>query len=144
MKQQNGFTLVEVMIAVVIIGILASVAMPAYQDYVIRGKLTEATSNLADARVKMEQHFQDNLKYGDAGGTVCPASISASSDNFNYTCSTPATDAYTITAKSKASLGLNVFVYSIDEDNTKTTTSLKSGWGTTPANCWITSKGGSC
>lgn len=144
MKQQNGFTLVEIMIAVVIIGILASVALPAYQDYVIRGKLTEATSNLADARIKMEQYFQDNRKYGDAGGTACPATIAASSDNFSYTCSTPTTDTYTITAKSKAGLGVNVFVYTIDEDNLKKTTSLKSGWGSTPANCWITSKGGSC
>lgn len=142
MKQQNGFTLVELMIVVVIVGILASVALPAYQDYVIRGKLTEATSNLANARVKMEQQFQDNLKYGDAGGTTCPAGIPASTDNFNYTCSTPAIDTYVITATGKSPL--NDFVYTINQANTKQTTSLRTGWGSTPANCWITSKGGTC
>jgi type IV pilus assembly protein PilE len=142
MKQQNGFTLVELMIVVVIVGILASVAVPAYQDYVVRGKLTEATSNLANARVKMEQHFQDNREYGAAGGTACPATIPASSDNFNYTCSTPTTDSYTITATGISPL--NDFSYTIDETNTKRTTALRTGWGTTPANCWITSKGGSC
>jgi len=142
MKQQNGFTLVELMIVVVVVGILASVALPAYQDYVIRGKLTEATSNLSDARVKMEQFFQDNRQYGDAGGAVCPATISASSDHFNYTCSTPTTDTYTITATGRD--GLSEFIYTIDESNTKQTTGLMAGWGTVPASCWITSKGGSC
>ncbi|MDD2928595.1 MAG: type IV pilin protein [Sideroxydans sp.] len=142
MKQQNGFTLVELMIVVVIVGILASVALPAYQDYVIRGKLSEATSGLADARVKMEQHFQDNRKYGDAGGTVCPTAIPASSTHFNYTCSTPSTDTYVITAIGISPL--NDFSFTIDETNTKRTTSLRTGWGSTPANCWITSKGGAC
>lgn len=142
MKQQNGFTLVELMIVVVIVGILASVALPAYQDYVIRGKLTEGTSTLADARVKMEQFYQDNRKYGDAGGTVCPATVPASSDNFNYTCSTPTTETYIITATGKT--GLSDFIYTINETNTKRTTGLKSGWGTAPLNCWITSKGGTC
>ncbi|MBU1214277.1 MAG: prepilin-type N-terminal cleavage/methylation domain-containing protein [Gammaproteobacteria bacterium] len=142
MKQQSGFTLVELMIVVIVIGILASIAIPAYQDYIIRGKLTEGTSALADARVKMEQYFQDNLKYGDAGGTTCPPTIASSSTNFDYSCSTSATDKYTITATGKA--GLSTFSYTIDETNTKKTIGLKSGWGTTPANCWITSKGGTC
>lgn len=142
MKQQNGFTLVELMIVVVIVAILASVALPAYQDYVIRGKLAEATSNLADARVKMEQYFQDNRKYGDAGGTACPATIAASSTYFNYTCSTPTTDTYVITATGKDAL--SDFVYTIDESNTKQTTGLMNGWGTVPASCWITTRGGSC
>ena len=140
MKQQNGFTLVELMIVVVIIGILASVAVPAYQDYVVRGKLTEATSNLANARVKMEQYFQDNRTYDTGGG--CPAAIAASSDHFNYACSNLTLNTYTVTATGKAPL--NDFSYTIDEANTKKTTGLRSGWGSTPANCWITSKGGSC
>ncbi|MDD2893423.1 MAG: type IV pilin protein [Halothiobacillaceae bacterium] len=142
MKQQNGFTLIELMVVVVVIGILASVAIPAYQDYVIRGKLPEGTSGLADARVKMEQYFQDNLKYGDAGGTTCPAAVATSSTYFTYSCSTPATDKYTITATGKGALV--GFVYTINESNIKKTTGLKAGWGSTPANCWITTKGGSC
>jgi type IV pilus assembly protein PilE len=134
MKQQNGFTLVELMIVVVIVGILASVALPAYQDYVIRGKLAEATSSLADARVKMEQYFQDNRTY-DAGG--CPASVATSSDYFTYTCTDLGTDTYTITATGKSDL--SSYSFSVNQDNVKSTS---SPWGN--GACWITTKGGSC
>jgi type IV pilus assembly protein PilE len=136
MKQQNGFTLVELMIVVVIVAILASVALPAYQDYLIRGKLAEATSNLADARVKMEQYFQDNRTY-DAGG--CPASVSTSTDYFTYTCTNLGTDTYTLTATGKAGTNLATFSFTVDQANAKTTT---SPWGN--GACWITTKGGAC
>ena len=70
LKVQKGFTLIELMIVVAIIGILATIALPAYSNYVRSGKATEATSTLASARVQMEQHFQDNRTY--VGGP-CPA-----------------------------------------------------------------------
>jgi type IV pilus assembly protein PilE len=133
MKQQNGFTLIELMIVVAIIAILSSVALPAYQDYVTRSKLTEATSVLSDARIKMEQYFQDNLTYV-AG--PCPAA----SANFTYAC-VLAAQTYTITASGTGSVA--GFGYSINQANVKSTTSLKTGWGT-PGACWITNKGGTC
>lgn len=135
MKLQKGFTLVEIMIVVVIIAILASVAIPGYQDYVIRGKLTEATSTLSDGRVKMEQFYQDNRTYN---GGVCPAA----STYFTYTCGDFSDSSYTITATGKSDL--SSFVYTINQSNLKQTTGLKPGWGTPPMNCWVTSKGGTC
>lgn len=135
MSKQQGFTLVELMVVVVIIGILATVAVPSFSNYSIRGKLAEATSALSDGRVKMEQFYQDNRTY--VGGT-CPAATS----NFTYACSNLTANTYTITATGKSSL--SVFSYTIDQTNTKQTTALKAGWGTVPANCWITSAGGSC
>jgi len=79
MKTQKGFTLIELMIVVVVIGILASIGIPAYNDYVTRGKLVEATSALSDGRIKMEQYFQDNRTY--VGGT-CPAATT----RFTFNC----------------------------------------------------------
>jgi len=150
MKLQKGFTLIEIMITVVIVGILASIAVPAYQDYVIRGKLTQATSALADARIKMEQYFQDNRKYDETGdGTTCPTPLlaynnisSPYSKYFTYTCSGLSDVAYTITATGKDDLA--DFIYSINEANAKTSVSLKTGWGAANSPCWLTSKGGSC
>ena len=61
-----GFTLIELMIVIAVVAILAAVALPAYGDYLRRGQLPEAFTNLADLRVKMEQYYQDNRSYGAA------------------------------------------------------------------------------
>lgn len=143
MEMQKGFTLIELMIVVAIVGILSLVALPAYNDYIIRGKLTEATSGLSDARVKMEQSFQDNRTYDSEGdGTTCPAGIPSTSTNFTFSCSNLSATAYTITATGRNNL--SAFSYTIDQANAKKTTGLKSGWGSTPANCWITRSGDKC
>ena len=139
---QKGFTLIELMITVAIIGILAGVAMPAYSDYVIRGKLQEGTSTLAAARVRLEQFYQDNRTYVGALCTAAGTSWPAATANFTYTCSGASTTAYTITATGIG--GITNFVFTIDQSNTKSTTGVIAGWGTTPANCWQVKKGGSC
>jgi len=57
---QKGFTLIELMIVVAIIGILAAIAIPAYQDYTIRSKVTEGLNLAASAKVAVAEGFQSN------------------------------------------------------------------------------------
>ncbi len=136
MKLQKGFSLIELLVAVVIVGILAAVALPAYQDYVTRGKIPDATSNLAAKRVQMEQYFQDNHTY--VGAPAC-ANDTASSKYYTFVCNPAATaTTYTITATGTGSM--NGFNYSVDQSNTKTST---TNWGNS-ASCWVTKKGGAC
>jgi type IV pilus assembly protein PilA len=58
MKKQSGFTLIELMIVVAIIGILAAIAIPAYQDYTIRAKMSEAINAAAPAKTSISEFFQ--------------------------------------------------------------------------------------
>lgn len=138
MKAQNGFTLTELMIVVAVIGILASVGIPAYNNYVTRGKLVEGTSALSDARVKMEQYFQDNRTYDAGGGNTCPPAIPDETTNFTYGCSNLTATTYIIAANGKGAL--SDFSYSINQANTKSST---TPWGN-GATCWIMKQGDAC
>jgi type IV pilus assembly protein PilA len=57
---QKGFTLIELMIVVAIIGILAAIAIPAYQDYTVRSKITEGLNLASSAKVSVAEGFQSN------------------------------------------------------------------------------------
>jgi type IV pilus assembly protein PilA len=82
MKQRNaGFTLIELMIVVAIIGILAAVAMPAYQDYTVRSKMTEVILALSICRGTVTEVYQ-----GGAGASAPGAG--------NWGCETVGTSKY--------------------------------------------------
>ena len=72
MKGQQGFTLLEVMIVVVIVAILTAIAVPAYSEYVTRGRLAEAYATLGGQRVRMEQFYQEQgSEWGDFAERIC-------------------------------------------------------------------------
>ncbi len=60
MKQQKGFTLIELMIVIAIIGILAAIAIPAYQDYTVRSKVSEGLNLAGAAKLAVSETFDSN------------------------------------------------------------------------------------
>jgi type IV pilus assembly protein PilE len=142
-----GFTLIELVIVVAIIAILTAIALPRYNDYITRGKLTDGQNYLANYRVSMEQFYQDSRNYGSTG-TTCGVAPTNSS-YFTITCvTTNAGQGYTATATGMAGTPVNGFAYTIDNTNKKQTTAVATAsWGPLPAAaspCWIIRKGGGC
>ena len=77
-KFQQGFTLIELMIVVAIIGILAAIAIPAYQDYTVRAKVTEGLNLAAAAKIAVSETWESNgsLVALTTGTAPCAAGIS--------------------------------------------------------------------
>ena len=147
-KPVSGFTLIELMIVVAIIGLLAAIAIPNYTDYITRANITEAVAGLSDVRLKMEQRFQDNRFYnadGSAGSTNCGGvTPSGTAKSFTFSCvSSSSGQAYVWTATGTGSM--TGFAYTVDASGVRGTVIANgTGWDATSATCWVTNKGGTC
>jgi type IV pilus assembly protein PilA len=97
-KAQQGFTLIELMIVVAIVGILAALALPAYQDYTVRARITEGLARGAEAKTSVAEFFSANGVFPDDTATA-GFNSSAAGMVTSITCSggTPACDVISIT-----------------------------------------------
>jgi type IV pilus assembly protein PilE len=134
---QKGFTLIELMVVVVIVGVLAAVAVPNYQKYLVRAKLAEAHANLGSLRNAAEQYFQDNRGYTG----LCTPAIPAT-PYFTYACVSTA-NTYTYTATGVSNAGVNGWAFTVDQLNNKSTTAVPTG-ATAQTACWSTRSDGAC
>lgn len=152
MRRHTGFTLIEAMITVAIIAILAGIALPSYTNYVIRGKIQEATSNLLAMRTRMELYFQDNRTWAPAPpatapcnpGTVAP--LPTGLKYFDFTCPGASLTATTYLVQADGKGDLTGLTLTIDQANVRRTVSVPAGWGTANVggNCWVIKKSGEC
>ncbi len=133
MKQvQQGFTLIELMIVVAIIGILAAVAIPAYQDYTVRARVTEGINMAAAAETVVAENMQSGQTVLNAGWQAPSATTNVASVGIDSS-----SGSITVTYTATAGNGTIVFAPTKDANNqitwTCNTGSLAAKYR--PANC---------
>lgn len=97
-RMQQGFTLIELMIVIAIVGILAAIAIPMYQDYTVRSKVTEGISVMTPCKLGIADYYSGNSAFPtnnaaagcDTGSTKYTSGVAVSGSTVTATFSAPA------------------------------------------------------
>ena len=123
---QKGFTLIELMIVVAIIGILAAVALPAYQDYTVRAKVTEGLSLAASAKTAVSENAANGAAF--ASGWTAPSGTA----NVSSVAINSGTGAITIAYQSTIASGGTLILTPVDGGPSGTALSGTASGSTIP------------
>jgi len=139
-RNDSGFTLIELMIAVAVVSILCAVAIPAYGNYVMRGRLVEAYSGLGMVQTSAEEYWSNKRTYADLDKDT-PSRLPPAGNNFSFSLTSANDSSYLVTATGRNQAA--GFEFTIDQGGNRATTRSPAGWGTSTS-CWINAKGGKC
>lgn len=129
MKKNKGFTLIELMITVVIIGVLAAIAYPSYTDYVAKGARAEALAALSNGANLQEQYYFDHRDYAsDMGDLGFNANPYITDNSYYSVSSTVSNSSFTLTATAQG--------VQASRDLACLTISISSSGAKTPIECW--------
>ncbi|MGJ0486114.1 MAG: type IV pilin protein [Methylomicrobium sp.] len=125
LKRNAGFTLIELMIVVAIVGILAGIAYPSYTEYVKKGRRADAKSALLQVQLAEEKYRTNNIGYG----TLAQIGVSASSPDQYYTIAVSSATAtgYAATATPAGiQTGDSCGTFAVNEGGKTTSTSVQT------------------
>lgn len=135
-KSQRAFTLIELMIVVAIVAILAAIAMPSYNNYIIKSEIRTAQSELLALSLQFENRYQRTLAYpaitanNAAAVTTAFQTWKPSSINFTFTASASSATAYTVVATGVDRSRQAGCTITLTHTNTRTTSGCKYTTGT--------------
>jgi len=132
-KVQQGFTLIELMIVVAIIGILAAIAIPAYQDYIVRSKVTELVTAASACKNSVSEYFQTK---NTAPTTNEEAGCSSNASQYitSLAVTAPSTTSAQVQVLATAAVGGGIAVTDgVNLTGTYTAATGTVGWACTPA-----------
>jgi type IV pilus assembly protein PilE len=139
---QRGFTLIEMMIAVAVVGILAAIVYPSYTAYAKRSKIAVALGEMSAVRVRLEQYYQDHRNYGSTA-TACGVAMPLA-PGFAVTCNwgSAGTTSQTFVVTATGVDGMAGNVYTVNQADEQKTVQFDGA--TVNAPCWIKKSGETC
>ncbi len=143
-RLHKGFSLIELMVALVIAALIAVTTVPSYRDHVLRSRIPEATSGLLLTGMRLEQFYQDHRSYASGGTTSCGVALPPAGQ-FTFNCVVP-TDgqSFLLSASGRGDGAMANFGYTLDHLGAQRTTALPAEWGDAPANCWVEKRMAGC
>lgn len=130
-QRSRGFTLIEMMIVVVILAILAAIALPSYQKYVLRSHRAEGQALLSEAAARQERYFAQNNSYASSAAALNMTSYVASLQYYGLAISNVSASTYTLTATATGSQARDseCLTLTLDQAGTRGATG-------TASSCW--------
>jgi len=132
-RHLRGFTLIEVMIVVVIVAILAAIAFPSYQRYVLRSHRTEGQALLSEAAARQERYYSQNNAYANTAAALNMTGYVNGLQYYNLGISNVTATTYTLTATAKGAQAGDKECLTLTLDQAGTRGNTGTGTGTT---CW--------
>ena len=132
--RQSGFTLIELVIAVAIVGILASFAISTYQSSVLKARRTDAKVTLTTLAQKQERHYTQNMEYAD---TLATLGAGTTSDEGYYTLAlTGSATTFTLTATATGAQVKDTVCTSLSITHTGAESAVNDSGADTSSTCW--------
>lgn len=134
-KNNSGFTLIELMVVVVIIGILSAIAYPSYKNYTVKSKRSDAYAALTEAATDQEKFYSQNMRYATSMAALNslnndPSTTRTSPEGY-YAITTSGGTTYTLTATAQ---GGQATADAACKNITLTSAGAKNG--TSGKDCW--------